>query len=73
MVDQIETNTARRSDPSPDINSDRSTSIRTLRQANRHPVGDDVIVSLADAYENQRARQVTQWEQMYRHAGQTVA
>lgn len=27
---------------------------------------DDLIVSLADAYENQRARQVSEWERMRR-------
>ncbi len=26
---------------------------------------DDVIVTLSDAYENQRARQVVEWEKLY--------
>ena len=30
---------------------------------------DDVIISLSDAYENRRARQVGEWEQLY---GQNV-
>jgi hypothetical protein len=28
------------------------------------PLNDDVIMSLANAYENQRARQVTEWERV---------
>ena len=30
--------------------------------AKENPFNDDLIVSLADAYENKRARQVTEWE-----------
>ena len=28
---------------------------------------DDLIVSLSDAYENRRARQVVEWERLYTH------
>jgi hypothetical protein len=43
------------------LSSDRSRSKDSL-------FNDDVIVSLADAYENQRARQVTEWEKRQRVA-----
>ena len=40
----------------------------TLYSKESHPKDnpriDDLIVSLADAHENERARQVTEWEQM---------
>ncbi len=29
---------------------------------NRDPLTDDLIMSLSDAYENKRARQVSEWE-----------
>lgn len=32
------------------------------------PVSDELIVSLADAHENRRAQQVTEWEQMRRRS-----
>jgi hypothetical protein len=34
---------------------------------------DDLIVSLADAYENQRARQVFEWERIRRQNAQRAA
>lgn len=34
---------------------------------------DDLIVSLADAYENQRARQVIEWEKIRRQNAQRAA
>ncbi|HXH70999.1 MAG TPA: hypothetical protein VNI60_11775 [Pyrinomonadaceae bacterium] len=34
---------------------------------------DDLIVSLADAYENQRARQVVEWEKIRRQNAQRTA
>ena len=34
------------------------------------PRFDDLIVSLANAHENRRARQVTEWERMLRHNAQ---
>lgn len=46
--------------PYPLISSNRSRSTEK---------NDDVILSLADAYENQRARQVGEWERLY---GQNV-
>lgn len=37
------------------------------------PANDELIVSLADAYENRRARQVTEWEKMRRKNMQQMA
>lgn len=42
----------------------RLLSKRISKQANSG--GDDLIVSLSDAYENKRARQVLEWEKMRR-------
>jgi hypothetical protein len=49
---------------SPDYN--RSQSIENLRF-------DDLIISLANAHENRRARQVTEWESMRRHNSQVCS
>lgn len=62
MVDQNETDTARQFDPDPIHDKRHFSSTRPMSKVAHS--GDDVIVSLADAYENQRARQVTEWEQM---------
>ncbi len=62
MVDQNETDTARQFDTDPIHDKRRFSSTRPMKKAAHS--GDDVIVWLADAYENQRARQVTEWEQM---------
>lgn len=42
--------------------SDNLTATHSISKDN--PRVDDVIVSLANAHENRRARQVTEWEQM---------
>jgi hypothetical protein len=74
MVDQNEKDAARHNDPESDSNPRRRTSISSRNPTNMLPYGsDDVIVSLADAYENKRARQVTEWEQMHQDAGQIGA
>jgi hypothetical protein len=67
MVSRNETNTARRNETLHDPNALHSYA---ARQNNMKAVSgsDDVIMSLANAYENQRARQVTEWEQMRRQA-----
>ncbi|MCC7308583.1 MAG: hypothetical protein IT173_13545 [Acidobacteria bacterium] len=57
MVKQNRTTTARQ--PEPQI-SDTASVRRASRT--RPNMTDDVIVSLADAIENKRARQVTEWE-----------
>lgn len=58
MVNRIHTDTARSQ------NSDlkkRDTSDRVLSSKLR---SDDIISSLANAHENRRARQVTEWQQL---------
>ncbi|MEP7211428.1 MAG: hypothetical protein ABI791_00015 [Acidobacteriota bacterium] len=42
--------------------SDRSSSLSSRKFSAENPVNDDLIRSLSDAYENQRARQVFEWE-----------
>lgn len=37
-------------------------------QSKDNPINDELIVSLSDAYENKRARQVTEWERLRRQA-----
>ena len=67
MVNRNETNTARRHDTAHDLGSSALSSFNSRNPESKiPPVSDDVIVSLASAYENQRARQVTEWEQMRR-------
>jgi hypothetical protein len=57
MVKNTSATTARISDK-PATRSDQA-SISQSSQPSRH---DDVILSLSNAYENKRARQVTEWE-----------
>lgn len=47
-------------------------STRISQQKNNAP-NDDLIVSLADAYENKRARQVFEWERVRRQNVQRAA
>ncbi len=66
MVNRDDTNTLRKNtnsnqrllnpEPVPQRNS----------QKNENLINDDVIISLVNAYENERARQVSEWEQMRR-------
>ena len=69
MVNRIDINThadhdtPSRQDPtainySPENHSSKRSHLK------ENPRIDDLIVSLADAHENARARQVTEWEQM---------
>ena len=39
-----------------------NASARSASRTNSIPTDDDVIVTLANAHENKRARQVTEWE-----------
>ena len=48
--------------------SDRSPSLPSRKHSNENPANDDLICSLSDAYENQRARQVFEWERTRRQA-----
>jgi hypothetical protein len=50
----------------------RLLSTRISKQKENFP-NDDLIVSLADAYENQRARQVFEWEKIRRQNAQRNA
>lgn len=43
-------------------NSPTLTSSHNLKSKEKN---DDLIVSLTDAYENRRARQVSEWERLY--------
>jgi hypothetical protein len=46
-----------------DATSTRSDHVSVSQSAHQiRPQADDVILSLANAYENKRARQVTEWE-----------
>ena len=59
MVNRIPTNTARNSEhPSQDHNSQRRTG------SAKQVYVDDVIASLANAHENRRSRQVTEWQRV---------
>ena len=61
MVKQTPTNIARKS------TAPNSRSIHTSvsdRQSQKNFIHDDLIVNLADAYENQRAQQVHEWERV---------
>jgi hypothetical protein len=42
-------------------------------QSRETTLNDPLILSLSDAYENQRARQVTEWERLYRQNVQRAA
>lgn len=44
-----------------------------LSKKNSKELYDDLIVSLADAYENRRARQVFEWENLRRQSLQRAA
>ena len=48
--------------------SDLSSSLPSRKFSIENPVNDDLIRSLSDAYENQRARQVFEWERTRRQA-----
>jgi hypothetical protein len=41
---------------------------RASNESRSPNMGDDVIKTLANAYENKRARQVTEWERMFSHS-----
>lgn len=70
MVARNENDSARQNETVRDPHSPASQSFASQRtgRVTTAPQSDDVIVLLANAYENQRARQVTEWEQMSRQA-----
>lgn len=57
MVKRNRTNIAREIDKTPPGH----TSVRKSAQKEK-PVADDIIMSLSNAHENERARQVFEWE-----------
>ncbi|HTH51648.1 MAG TPA: hypothetical protein VL501_06930 [Pyrinomonadaceae bacterium] len=59
MVNRIHTDTAR--SPRISDNKERETSDRAI---SAKLFSDDIISSLANAHENRRARQVTEWQQL---------
>ena len=59
MVKHTSAITARDFD-NPSTRTDQALVSKTTHQI--RPQADDVILSLANAYENKRARQVTEWE-----------
>ena len=69
MVNLDDTNTPRNSTNS--VQGSRiSEPTQTRNPLNREKApNDDVIMSLANAYENKRARQVSEWEHMRRSIG----
>jgi hypothetical protein len=60
MVKHTSTTTARDHDESPNSRSVHAPASH-VQQIARYST-DDIILSLANAYENKRARQVTEWE-----------
>ena len=71
MVNRNDTNIARK----PDTNLESGTSsLHSFNSENSHTrklivrnssVSDDLIRSLSNAYENKRARQVSEWERLF--------
>jgi hypothetical protein len=62
-----------RQDAAAAINYISETLSSNRSQAKEHPRFDELIVSLANARENARARQVAEWERMRRQSVQMVA
>ena len=64
MVNQNETNTARHNDITRELNFNFSSEHFSSRNSQVSLSPDDLIVALANEYENKRARQVTEWEKL---------
>ena len=79
MVNRIATKTdpefdrLTRQDAADAINYISDTLSSARSQAKDNPRFDDLIVSLSNAHENCRARQVTEWERMHLQSVQPVA
>ena len=69
MVNRNDANTARQTNA---LHKSDTDNLRTLATRQAHyvdaPPGDELILSLANALENKRARQVTEWEQLRRRS-----
>ena len=59
----------KKGDTTPPPNHGISTNFLSSRRPPTTEKNDDLIVTLSDAYENRRARQVGEWERLY---GQNV-
>ena len=74
MVNRINRNVGLRSDT---LTQSDTTARGPLLSRNTHskndPPVDEVIAHLANAHENRRARQVTEWERMFRGNVQRAA
>ena len=46
---------------------------KRISKSKDNQINDDLIVSLSDAYENKRARQVFEWEKLRRQNSQRAA
>lgn len=73
MVNQASTNSTRDIDKRNDKDNLAVSGLTELLSSRRsrskeNPINDELIVSLSDAYENKRARQVTEWELLRRQA-----
>lgn len=67
MINREPTSAARNTRGSHNLESQTRRSTSSRRYASHETaVNDDLIMSLANAYENVRARQVTEWEWMRR-------
>ncbi len=77
MVNRMNTNVARQVDKltESDAAAARGYIAKTLSSRNTkdNPPLDDVIAHLANAHENRRARQVTEWERMFKQNVQRAA
>ena len=62
MVKQQHTGIGRNADKSPTSYSEHASSRQSSQQKNFTP--DELILSLANAYENKRAQQVIEWERV---------
>ncbi|MGD9628699.1 MAG: hypothetical protein AB7V18_05600 [Pyrinomonadaceae bacterium] len=71
MVKQTSTTIARNIDK-PLVPMSERASVLQAKQTSRHPA-DEIILSLANAYENKRARQVTEWERVQANRWQRAA
>ena len=65
MVNRSDKNTARKYNLSDEaVTSPQHSFSSRQPKLTKNSVNDDLIVSLAGAYENKRARQVNEWERM---------
>jgi hypothetical protein len=75
MVNRINRNVGREIDTHAQSDASRGyiANARSSRNNRDNPIIDDVIAHLANAHENRRARQVNEWERMFRQNVQRAA